>query len=93
MAKSTGPILAIGAVTMLHEIAIGFYTVDLRIPVATGLAAGAFALAEKVNQPITVGVAWVALVTVLFVPMKVSPTATAPRQTPIQTFAAIWRER
>lgn len=84
MAKSTAPLLIIGGVTItsrwLESLEIDlkypeiptpdFFTTDKfwKPAVATGLTVGAFALLEKVNQPLTVGVAWVALVTVLFVP-------------------------
>lgn len=83
MAKSTAPILILGGVTIANR---WLYLVKLNGPtfaptffttgefwkpaVATGLTVGAFALLEKVNQPLTVGVAWVALVTTLFVPIQ-----------------------
>lgn len=82
MAKSTAPILIIGGVTLANRWlelieyngkTVGtdaFFNAEVWRPlVATGLAAGAFALLEKVNQPLTVGVAWVALVTTLLVPI------------------------
>jgi hypothetical protein len=44
--------------------------IDLRVVVATGLTIGAFAMLEKLNQPLVVGLAWVALVTKVFVPLE-----------------------
>jgi hypothetical protein len=84
MAKSTAPILLIGGTTIVNRWlelieyngintdfpATFFVTSEFWKPaVATGLTVGAFALLEKVNQPLTVGVAWVALVTTLLVPI------------------------
>lgn len=80
MAKSTAPILIIGGVTLLNRTlqlmelnkfpaSTAVYTTNegVKIVAATGLTAGIFALLEKVNQPLTVGIAWVALVSVLLV--------------------------
>lgn len=82
MAKSTAPVLLIGGVTIVNRwlelvqlngptFAPTFFTTGefWKPAVATGLTAGAFALMEKVNQPLVVGVAWVALVTTLLVPI------------------------
>lgn len=89
MAKSTAPILIIGGVTIvnrwlelleLNRVSTGFATTFYttsefwKPAVATGLTVGAFALLEKVNQPLTVGVAWVALVTTLLVPIPLGGT-------------------
>jgi hypothetical protein len=96
MAKSTAPILLIGGVTIvnrwlelleLNRVNTGFaseffVTSEFWKPaVATGLTVGAFALLEKVNQPLTVGVAWVALVTTLLVPIPLGGTQTGNRMT------------
>jgi hypothetical protein len=73
VAKSTGPILAIGAMTIFQQT-LGKYNtrddLDMRVVAATGLTIGAFALLEKVNQPLVVGLAWIALVTKAFVPLS-----------------------
>jgi len=89
MAKSTGPILIIGGVTIVNRwleltelngansnFATQFFmtTEFWRPAVATGMTVGAFALLEKVNQPLTVGVAWVALITTLLVPIPLGGT-------------------
>lgn len=67
--KTTGPVLAIGAITLANASVLHDKPVDWRIPIATGLAAGAFALAEKAYEPLATGIAWVALVAVLLVRM------------------------
>lgn len=82
MARTTAPILLIGGVTItnrwLELIELNgasfapqfFTTAEFWKPaVATGLTVGAFALLEKANSPLAVGVAWVALVTTLLVPI------------------------
>lgn len=79
MAQSTGPILAIGGITLLNQTILNGHSIDWRVPVATGFAAGAFALMEKANASITVGVAWIALLTVLLV--RVDPKTPAPVET------------
>lgn len=67
--RTTGPVLAIGAITLANASVLNDKPLDLRVPIATGIAAGAFALAEKAYEPLAVGLAWVALVAVLLVRM------------------------
>jgi hypothetical protein len=68
MAKSTAPILLIGGTTIFMRTVVFNAEMDRQwgVVAATGLAAAAFALMEKANQPLAVGVAWVAFVTLLF---------------------------
>ncbi len=63
MAASTGPLLAVGALTMANETVLNGKPLDLRIPVATGVLVLIAAGAERVAGDLVVGVAWVALVT------------------------------
>lgn len=67
MAKSTGPILALGALTMTNQTIINGQAIDWRVPIATGFAAGAFALIEKGWEGAAVSLAWLALAVSLFV--------------------------
>lgn len=76
MAKTTGPILAIGAITVGNSVIANKKPMDWRVPIATGIAAGVFALAEKGWQEGAVMLSYVALVTVLFV--RVQPGTPAP---------------
>jgi hypothetical protein len=64
---STGPVLVIGAVTLANNSIFHDRPVDIRIPIATAIAAGGLALAERLSRPLAVGIAWTALLTVLFV--------------------------
>ena len=67
MAASTGPVLAIGVITMARQVIIDEQAPDWRVAVGTGIAAGAFALAEKAVGQVAVYLAWLALGTVLLV--------------------------
>lgn len=64
--RTTGPILAIGGITLVNQSVIHDKPVDWRVPIAAGLAAGLFGLFEKAWEDAAVGVAYVALVTMLF---------------------------
>lgn len=84
--KSTGPILAVGAVTLTRQVIVDEEPIDWRIPVATGVAAVAFAGFEKLTGPFAVGVAWLALFTVTFV--RVDPA----RPAPVEALMKKWNE-
>jgi hypothetical protein len=97
MAKSTGPILAVGGVTLLNGFLINRGNMEIvtvwPTVAATGLAAGAFALIERVNQPLTVGVAWVALITALFVRLPMPDGSGRYRHTLVETLLWNWEHR
>lgn len=76
MARSTGPILAMGAITLGNSVIVHGRPMDWRIPIATGFAAGAFALLEHGWEQGAVGVAWLALVSVVFV--RLQPNVPSP---------------
>jgi hypothetical protein len=78
MARTTGPILAIGGISFANKL-IAKGDVDIRIPVGTGIAAIIFSLAERVSEPIAVGVAYIALVTVCLT--RVDPKVPSPAET------------
>lgn len=86
MAKSTGIILAVGGVTIFNDVVLNNEDVDFRVPVATAFGAVVFSLLEKVNKEITVGFAWVALLTVLLA--RVNPNKPAP----VETLLKMWNE-
>lgn len=72
MAKSTGPILAMGGIAWGNQVIVNNKPLELWQPVAVGITAGIFAGLEHIPgaQTVVVGVAWLALVTVLFVPLS-----------------------
>lgn len=86
MARTTGPILAVGAITLANNTVLNGRPFDLRILVGAGVAAGAFALAERAYEPLAVGLAWVALAAVLFARMDPSIPS------PIESFNAWWQK-
>lgn len=81
MAKSTGPILATGAVAIFNRVILAEKPIDtqtLRILVGTGIAAAGLALLENASTELAVGIAWVSLVSVLFV--RLDPNTPAPME-------------
>lgn len=63
--RTTGPVLAIGGVTLANELLLEGRPMDWRVPIATGVAAGLFALLEKAWADGAVALAYTALVAVL----------------------------
>lgn len=86
MAKSTGIILAIGGITLANQSVLHGQPVDMRVPVATGIAAAAFALLERGNEKLVVGIAWIALLTVVFA--RVDPKVPSPTESLLK----YWKE-
>ena len=82
MARSTGPVLAIGAITAANEVlfaplAGGKVAFNWRILPATAGLALALAGLERIAPDFAVGLAWLGLVTVLVVPIGNAPTPLA----------------
>jgi hypothetical protein len=82
MARSTGPILAIGAITIGNNTLLNGEPFDWRIAVATGGAAALFALVEKASPELAVGLSYIALVTILFA--RVNPKVPAPAESALK---------
>lgn len=76
MARSIGPILAVGGITVANQTLLNGRPLDWRVPVATAGAAAAFALIEKAWSDGAVALAYLALVSVLFV--RLEPSTPAP---------------
>lgn len=79
MSRTTGPVLAIGAITLANRVVFNDQPMDWRIPIATGITAAGFALAERAWAEGAVALAWLALVTVLF--SRIDPGVPAPAET------------
>lgn len=79
MARTTGLVLAVGGITLANETVLNSKPINWKIPVATAIATGMFALMEKVWPDGAVAIAGVALVTVLFV--RVDQNTKAPVET------------
>jgi hypothetical protein len=84
MAQTTGPVLAIGGITLANQVIFNGKPMDWRIPIATGLTAGGFALLEKLSPELASGLAWIALVSVLFV--RLNPSVPAPAESAVKWF-------
>lgn len=83
MAGSTGPILAIGGITMLNQSVFNSKPPDMRVAVATGLAAGVFALAELGGGgDLVVRLSWLALAVVVL--SRVDPSMPAPAESALR---------
>lgn len=84
MARSTGPVLIAGGISFGNQW-LGDGNLDLKILVATGVAAGGLALLEQVPglAGFAAGVAWIAVLAVFLVPPKGgrSPAANLQRLT------------
>lgn len=78
MAKSTGPALMIGAITLFNDVILNGQPFNWRVPVATGFVALGLAGVEHVSQELAVGLAWTALVAILFT--RVNPSVPAPAE-------------
>lgn len=74
MARSTGPILATGGITFANGWIFNNQGPDFRVLLGTAIAAGGLALFENVSAELAAGIAWIALVTVLFTRFKGKPS-------------------
>jgi hypothetical protein len=70
VANSTAPILAAGGISFANHWIGNNQGIDMKILVATAVAAGGLALLEKVPdmEPLATGLAYIVLVTVLIAP-------------------------
>lgn len=84
MAETTGPILALGAITVANRSVFHDKPMDWRPLVATGLAALAFAGAEKVWGPGARMLAWTALISVCLTRVE------ADVPSPVESALAWW---
>lgn len=74
--RTTGPVLAVGGITLANQVILNDKPMNWRIPVATGLAVGIFALLEKAWAGGAVALSWAMLASVLL--MRVDPHTKSP---------------
>lgn len=86
MSKTTGPVLATGALTVANQTVFHNQPMDWRVPIATGLAAIGFSLAEKAWPQGAEILAWTALVTVLVT--RINPKVPSPAESAL----AWWKQ-
>lgn len=80
MSKTTGPVLAMGTITIINRTVFQNQPMDWRVPIATGLAAIGFSLAERAWPQGAQILAWTALLTVVLSrtdPKVLSPVESA----------------
>lgn len=80
MSKTIGPILATGTITVVNGTVFNGEPMNWRVPIATGLAAVGFSLAERIWPQGAEILAWTTLLTVLLTrtnPKVPSPTESA----------------
>lgn len=65
MAESTTPVLIAGGLTVLNRNIFNDEPWDWRIPIATGIAVGMFALLEKPFPGMAKALAWTAVATIV----------------------------
>lgn len=86
MARSLGPVLAAGAITMVNQSVFNGQPIDWRVPVGVGLAAGILALVEAGAPEVATGMAWLLLGTILIT--RVNPGVPSPAESAL----AWWRK-
>lgn len=84
MAASTGPILAVGALTVANRTVFNGQPMDWRVPIGTAIAAVLFAGAERAVGQTAVRLAYLALITTVFV--RVDPAVPAPAESALRWF-------
>lgn len=84
MAASTGPVLAIGALTVANRTVFNDRPMDWKVPVGTAIAAVLFAGLERAVGSTAPRLAYVALVTVVFA--RVDPSVPSPAESALRWF-------
>jgi hypothetical protein len=90
MAETTGPILAIGGITMINRTIFNDEPWDWRIPLATGISVGLFAALEKPMPKLAVALAWLALMGTTL--GRVDPAVPSPAESAMKWFDDISKD-
>lgn len=85
VSKTTGVILALGATTMINRSVFNGKPVDWQVPIATGLAAIGFSLAERAFPVGAEVLAWTAFLAVLVT--RLDPSTPSP----VESALAWWK--
>lgn len=86
MSQTTGPVLAMGAITIVNRTVFNSQPMDWRVPIATGLLAVAADLGERVWPKGAQLLVWTGLVAVLLT--RVDPAVPSPAES-----ALAWWDR
>lgn len=84
MAESTGPILAVGAITVANRTIFNDEPMDWKVPIGTAIAAVLFAGMERAVGRSAVMLAYLALVTSVFA--RVDPKVPSPAESALKWF-------
>lgn len=84
MAESTGPVLAIGAITLANRVVFNDEPMDWKLPIGTALAALLFSGAERAVGRSAVYMAYLALITVVFA--RVDKSVPSPAESALRWF-------
>lgn len=83
-ARSTGPVVAVGAITVINRTVFNGKEMDWKVPVATVMAAGLLALAEKAVGDVAVWISYLALAAVVLT--RVDPSVPSPAESALKWF-------
>jgi hypothetical protein len=78
MSRTTGPILAMGALTIANQSVFNGRPVDWRVPIATGLLATGFSMAERAWPRGALLLAWTGVLAVVFT--RTQPSIPSPAE-------------
>lgn len=87
MSKTVGPIIAVGAITIVNRTVFNDKPMDWRIPVATGIAALMFAGFEKAWEEGAVMLAWTAVIAITLT--RVEPSVPAPAESALKWWDSV----
>lgn len=84
MSASTGPILAVGGLTLANRVVFNDKPMDWKVPIATAIAAVLFSGAERALGDTAVKLAYLALITTVFV--RIDPSVPSPAESALAWF-------
>lgn len=84
MSQTTGIVLATGAVTVVNQSVFNGQPFDWRVPIATGISAVGFTLAERVWPEGAKILAWTAFLTIMLT--RVNPKVPSPAESALKWF-------
>jgi hypothetical protein len=84
VAESTGPILAVGAITVANRTVFNDQPMDWKVPIGTAIAAVLFAGMERAVGRSAVMLAYLALITSVFA--RVDPSVPSPAESALKWF-------
>lgn len=84
MSASTGPVLAVGALTVANRVVFNDQPMDWKVPIGTAIAAVLFSGMERAVGRSAVWLAYLALVTTVFA--RVDPSVPSPAESALRWF-------